>query len=89
MREEHENPGYHVRKIKRGVMGEASKILEEAEEFIDANEQRCKIMELVELSDILGAIEAYLAKSYPSINITDLFCMNEITKRAFHNGHRH
>lgn len=43
---------YHIRKIRRGKFGEASKIREELDEFIDACEQGCKLMALQELSDI-------------------------------------
>lgn len=46
--------GYHTRKIEKGVVGEASKIREEFEEFMDAVEQNNRVMELVELSDMVG-----------------------------------
>lgn len=80
--------GYHVRKIERGILGDASKIREETEEFMDSVEQGCQIMALVELSDLLGAVDAYLAKHHPGISREDLSKMNEITQRAFRNGHR-
>lgn len=83
-----ENPGYHIRKIPRGEMGKSSKILEEVMELIDAEEQNCKIMALVELSDLVGAIEAYLERNHPSIELRDLIEMTDITKRAFKNGYR-
>lgn len=54
-----ENPGYHINEISRGVYGEFSKIEEEFMEVQDAWEQRCAIMSLVELSDLVGAMEAY------------------------------
>lgn len=43
-------------------------------------------MELVELSDIIGAIELYLEKYHSDIQ--ELIKMSNITKRAFKNGHR-
>lgn len=50
--------GYHIREIPKGIHGQASKVEEEFEEFIDALEQDCIVMAFVELSDILNAIEA-------------------------------
>lgn len=81
-------PGYHIREIKKGVLGEASKVMEECEEFMDAVEQDVDIMALVELSDLLGAISAYLDKHHPSITMDDLHKMRETTERAFKNGRR-
>jgi phosphoribosyl-ATP pyrophosphohydrolase len=59
-------PGYHTRPIEKGVLGEPSKIMEEAMEFIDACAQGVKVMALVELSDMMGAVQAYLAKHHPA-----------------------
>ena len=81
-------PGYHIRKIERGVLGEASKVREETEEFLDAEDQGVAIMALVELSDLIGAIEAYLTKHHPSVTLDDLKSMNAVTRRAFENGRR-
>ena len=55
--------GYHINKIPKGVLGERSKISEEYLEWKDSCEQGCNIMELVELSDLLGAIESYTEKN--------------------------
>jgi len=82
------NPGYHLTNIVRGELGEPSKIYEEVDEFRDAIEQKASIMALVELSDLLGAIGAYLEKYHPSITMDDLAKMREITERAFINGRR-
>lgn len=54
-----EEQGYHLRKIPKGVLGEESKIIEEWLEFLDAEEQGSKIMMMVELADMYGAVEAY------------------------------
>ncbi len=81
-------PGYHVTPIKKGVLGEISKIQEELDELIDAEKQGCKIMALIELSDAIGAIKAYLKKHHPDITLDDLMAMQTITERAFRNGHR-
>lgn len=45
-------------------------------------------MLLVELSDMLGAIEAYLEKHTPGITLDDLRSMSDITRRAFRTGAR-
>ncbi|UTU07819.1 hypothetical protein CcrC1_gp133 [Caulobacter phage C1] len=81
-------PGYHLRDFRKGVLGEASKVREETEEFLDAVEQGSLIMALVELSDLHGAIEAYLAKHAPGVTMDDLAQMSAITKRAFRHGRR-
>lgn len=81
-------PGYHLRTIEKGVLGEASKIREELEEFMDATDQNVSIMALVELADMVGSVEAYLAKHHPSIGLADLKAMSDVTKRAFANGRR-
>lgn len=82
------NPGYHLTAIPKGVLGESSKILEEVFEFIDAEKQGCRIMILIELSDMIGAVELYLKKNIPDIKISDLERMSAITQRAFMHGHR-
>lgn len=81
-------PGYHLTPIAKGVLGEASKVLEEAQEFVDAVDQNVSIMALVELSDLVGAAEAYLAKHHPTMSLDDLRAMSFVTKRAFENGRR-
>lgn len=87
--EEAEKPiGYHVRDIPRGTVGEASKILEEAAEFGDAIEQGVKVMALIELSDMIGATQAYLDNHFPGTTIDDLCHMAAVTKRAFTSGQR-
>lgn len=81
-------PGYHIVPIKKGEIGELSKIQEEVDELRDAHEQQSKIMELVELSDLVGAIKLYLHKYHPSTTLGDLDTMARITERAFTNGAR-
>lgn len=83
-----ENPGYHLREIPRGELGEGSKIQEEVSEFLDAIEQGSRVMELVELSDMLGATQAYLDKHHPGYTLDDLRTFCGITKRAFASGRR-
>lgn len=79
--------GYHLKVIGKGVVGEPSKILEEFQEWEDARLQGCKVMELVELSDLLGAIESYIQDKY-NLELKDLQLMSDITKRAFKEGAR-
>lgn len=81
-------PGYHIKKIEKGVNGEISKIEEELNELKDAQLQGVKIMELVELSDLIGAVELYLEKYHSNTTLNDLIEMKNVTRRAFENGRR-
>ena len=80
--------GYHINRIEKGVVGELSKIYEEVEEIKDAENQQCKLMVLIELSDLVGAIESYLEKHHQSLTLEDLISMKDITKRVFKEGYR-
>lgn len=80
--------GYHVAAITPGKFGEVSKIEEELAEFKDALMQGCSVMALLELADLIGAIEGWLDRHHPSIELGDLLTMRAITKRAFRSGHR-
>jgi len=80
--------GYHKIEIARGEFGEISKIREECDELLDAEEQGAKIMILCELSDILGAIDGYVKKHHPEITMNDLLQMMELTQSAFNDGSR-
>jgi hypothetical protein len=80
--------GYHKAVIARGVFGEDSKIYEEIDEFADALDQNVQIMALVELSDVIGAIEGWLAKHHPTVTLSDLAAMSAVTQRAFESGAR-
>lgn len=64
------------------------KIQEELDELKDAAEQGVKIFELYELSDLIGAIDFYLAKHHTGTTLNDLLKMSEVTKRAFQSGDR-
>lgn len=81
-------PGYHLADIPKGKLGEISKIREELDELIDAEAQGVRIMALVELSDLVGALRAYLSRYYPGFTVSDLERMSHVTERAFRNGHR-
>ena len=81
--------GYHINKIEKGVMGDVSKIREEFEEFMDAVDQGEKIMQLIELSDLIGAIEAYTLKmTGGNITLNNLLSMKDLTKSSFEDGSR-
>lgn len=82
------NAGYHIAVIPKGELGEFTKVLEEFNELQDALDQGSKVMALVELSDMMGAIQAYLDNHFPGFTIDDLKKFSNITKRAFENGHR-
>ena len=79
---------YHRKNIEKGVVGETSKIREELEELLDAEEQQNPVVMLLEMSDILGAIDMYLRKHHPTISIVDLLMMSGTTISAFQDGTR-
>ena len=78
--------GYHVKDIKRGELGEFSKIREEFEELEDALEQGNNVMALLELADMLGAMEEFIKKW--NLTLKDLNKMKEATQKAFKDGTR-
>jgi len=80
--------GYHRATIAKGTFGQSSKILEETLELIDAEKQANKIMGLVELSDLYGAIQGYMEANHPLLSMEDLRIMSETTQRAFRHGKR-
>ncbi len=67
-------PGYHLTAFPKGEFGELSKIEEEIREYQDALGQGVAIMALVELSDLYGAIQGYLAKHHPTLTVETLGC---------------
>lgn len=77
---------YHLKDITKGTYGQLSKVQEELYEAIDAEDQGCKLMLLLELSDIVGAVEE-VANRYGT-SLDDLITMSNITKRAFNSGSR-
>jgi hypothetical protein len=80
--------GYHKSRIEKGVFGEISKIQEEVLELKDAMKQECKIMALMELSDLYGAIRGFMKINFPTYTMSDLEKMSDITERVFTNGFR-
>lgn len=85
---ERSHKGYHVTEIRKGILGDSSKILEEVMELIDAEQQGAIIMGLCELADIVGAIKHYLRRHAPSLTLADLETMADITEHAFLTGAR-
>lgn len=79
--------GYHRKKIKKGVYGLFSKIKEEFEELEDAHEQGSKILELVELADLYGAIEKY-AETQLKSDMQQIKYFAHLTNKAFKDGSR-
>lgn len=78
--------GYHKNEIVKGKLGFLSKIREELDEAEDAESQGIKLMMLIELSDIIGAIKAVAEQNGSSL--IDLLKMQEATERAFKSGER-
>lgn len=79
---------YHQRTIPKGTVGEVSKIEEELAELKDALEQNNQIMALVELSDLIGAIQLFLENKYPQFTMEHLNIMSKATMSAFREGTR-
>ena len=79
--------GYHSKEITRGEFGHFSKIKEEFEELEDAVRSGNPILELCEMADLVGAIEAYSINHY-DIYLEDIVRMMECTKSAFEEGSR-
>lgn len=83
-----DNPGYHKKVIPKGEVGKLSKVYEELLEAFEAEEQGVSVMTLVELSDLVGAVESFLEANYPQFTLSDLKAMSDVTKRAFTSGRR-
>ena len=82
-----ENTGYHIREITKGTLGEFSKITEEYTELLDAFEQSNKVLQICELTDLLGAIKHYAQDKF-NLSLNDLISFNDLTENAFKNGKR-
>lgn len=80
--------GYHLADIPKGIIGEPSKLVEEAMEIADAHEQGVKIMAAVEMGDLYGALDRYREKYHPELTMDDIRAMYMVTRRAFDNGRR-
>jgi hypothetical protein len=80
--------GYHQKQIRKGELGELSKLQEELDELSDAKAQSNKILMLCELSDLYGAMALFLEKHLPQSTMEDLRVMSEATARSFKSGER-
>ena len=78
--------GYHEREIKKGILGDSSKIIEEVDEYMEALEQNNPILAMWELSDIYGALEALACKH--GLTMDDLKRNSDKTKSVFEEGGR-
>jgi NTP pyrophosphatase (non-canonical NTP hydrolase) len=78
--------GYHLKEIQKGILGEFSKIEEEFLELQDGVKQNHPLLQLCEMADLIGAVEAY-AKKF-NITLEDLIKMKNSTKSAFEEGKR-
>ena len=79
--------GYHKRVIKKGILGEFSKIQEEWDELSDAHEQDGKVLEICEIADLYGAISLYIKNKY-GLTMEDIKKMSDMTTDAFKSGKR-
>lgn len=80
--------GYHKVKIKKGIIGQFSKIEEEFNELKDAVEQEDRILQLVELTDLLGAIDSYCFYQLNGFSLEELIKFTRKTQSAFKDGSR-
>jgi NTP pyrophosphatase (non-canonical NTP hydrolase) len=78
---------YHKREIKKGILGEYSKIQEEFDELHDAIEQEDKILQICELTDLIGAIECFSETKF-NLSLNDLIKFSSKTKLAFKENKR-
>jgi hypothetical protein len=78
---------YHTTTIAKGTLGELSKIREEFEELQDGVVQDNKVLQICELCDLVGAIEAFASNKF-NLNLDDLIKMMKLTKSAFQDGSR-
>lgn len=79
--------GYHLRDIPKGKLGEFSKIVEEYTELLDAHEQDSKVLEICELTDLIGAIKHYVQSKF-NLELEDLIYFSNQTEQAFKAGKR-
>lgn len=79
--------GYHIEKIEKGEIGKFSKIKEEFEELEDAFNQGDKILQICELTDLIGAIEFYIKNNF-NLTIEDLKKFSDKTISAFKENKR-
>lgn len=78
--------GYHKSIIPKGELGEFSKVREEFLELEDAFDSGNKILQICEMSDLIGAIELYARKF--NLSLPDLIAMKNLTESAFKDGER-
>ena len=78
---------YHRNEIQKGTIGEFSKIKEEFQELEDGYMQDDKILQIVELTDLIGAIEEFSINKF-GLNVNDLVKFSNKTKEAFREGKR-
>ena len=79
--------GYHKTHIPKGTLGQFSKIEEEFLELKDGIEQGDKILQLVELTDLIGAIDSYSFYQF-GFSLEDLIKFTRKTQSAFKDGSR-
>ena len=87
MAEKNTGKGYHLMEIPKGELGEFSKIEEEFTELLDAHKQDAKVLEICELTDLIGAIKYYTLNKF-NLSLGDLIQFSQQTENAFKNGKR-
>jgi hypothetical protein len=79
--------GYHTKEIPKGTLGDFSKITEEYLELEDGFNQKNIVLQLCEIADLLGALEAYTVSNW-GITLAEIYKMTRATKEAFDEGKR-
>lgn len=75
------NFSFHISEYKKGDYKTFDKIIEEYEEILDARKQNNKIMEIIELSDLIGAIEGYIENEF-NLTLNDLILFSNKVKES-------
>lgn len=79
--------GYHKANIPKGSINTFSKITEEYHELLDAVNQEDKVLQICELTDLIGAIESFSETKF-NLTLDDLIKFSNKTKEAFKENKR-
>lgn len=78
---EYKKSYFHVMPVRQGTYGELSKIQEELDEALDAETRGQKLLLMIELSDIIGAVAGVAERHGYSLD--DLIQFSELRRNVF------
>ena len=78
---EYKKSYFHVMPVRRGTYGELSKVQEELDEALDAETRGQKLLLMIELSDIIGAVAGVAERHGYSLD--DLIQFSELRRNVF------